>query len=55
MTRALTPFLTGSRVVGAPTSGVTSADFSVVSSREDDAERPEPLPAALSENLADLI
>lgn len=44
-----------SRAVGVTMSDVTSADFSVVVYREDDAWEAELLPVALLENLAGLI
>src|SRR5262245_38458327 len=53
--RNLTPFPPGCRAVGVTMTEVTSADFSVVVFREDDAWEVELLPAALTENLDGLI
>src|SRR5262249_12631480 len=53
--RNLTPFPPGCRAVGVTMTEVTSADFSVVVYREDDAWEAELLPAALLENLDGLI
>src|SRR5208282_5871849 len=53
--RNLTRFPPGSRAVGVMMTDVTSADFSVVAYREDDAWEAELLPAALAENLEGLI
>src|ERR1700728_3907302 len=51
----LTPFPPGGRAIGVTMTEVTSADFSVVVYREDDAWEVELLPAALAENLDGLI
>jgi len=51
----LTRFPPGSRAVGVTMTDVTTADFSVIVYREDDAWEAELLPAALAEHLAGLI
>ena len=51
----LTPFRPGGRAIGVTMTEVTSADFSVVVYREDEAWEAEILPAALLENLDGLI